>query len=234
MRRPAINQPQNCPQHDHPQYRRNFPDRRDPPVQQQHRNRDHRNRNRAVVVRNNSAGIFRMHAQPPRHRRNLRRQIHRIIRKPQRARRNAQRRLKKRLPDKQERHQSTQPVRPVRLPKKNVTSTRLRHRCAQFRPHASVQRRQHRSHHPRQNALRPAHRVHDERNHDERANTHHERHVQRRRLDQPQPTLEFFRFTHAAAPKIPSPVEVFRKKQESQHNKNAKVAPRKLLRSALS
>ena len=66
----------------------------------------------------------------------------------------------------------------VCLAQKNVASAGLRQSGAKLGPNASVEKRQQSAREPREQALRPAHRLHDERNHDERPDADHERHVE--------------------------------------------------------
>jgi len=64
---------------------------------------------------------------------------------------------------------------------------------------------------------RAAHCLNHERNHDERPDADHERHVQRRRLDQPQSALEFRRLAH-----------IFLPKKQAEHSKKRHAVIRKL------
>src|SRR4029077_16737169 len=123
-------------------------------------------------------------------------EVNGIIREAKRAGRNAERRLKQSLPDEEERHQASPAICAIGFAKKNITSAGLRHRSAEFGPDASIEQRENRSGHPGEDALRPAHRLDDERNHDERADPHHESHVEGGGLEKTEAAFEFFRLAH--------------------------------------
>src|SRR4029077_13972810 len=123
-------------------------------------------------------------------------EVNGIIREAKRAGRNAERRLKQSLPDEEERHQPPPAIRAVGFAEKDIASAGLRHRRAEFGPDASIEQGENCSSHPGENALRPAHRSDDERNHDERADPHHESHVEGGGLEKTEAAFEFFRFAH--------------------------------------
>ena len=153
------------------------------------------------------------------------REIGRIVREPQRARSDAQRPLKKRLPDDKGTKAAVPSARrrTLRAGKRSfrppaASPRQVPPRCSRRTAPAAPRR-------PRQQASGSAHGLDHERNHDERPDAHHERHVQRRGFDQAQPAFEFL-----LARSIEFP---FFRKSRPSIARNAAGARRKLRASAL-
>src|SRR2546425_3583888 len=151
MRGPAPDKPKDRPDDPYPKEHRNFPDRSDPPVEQRDENNHQRAGNRFLSVLAE------------------RMEVGRILRKTDRARGQAERRLYQSLPDEQERHHPAETARTISFPQEYVGAAGKWHRRAEFRPHKTVEKRQHCSRNPRQQRLRPAHGLDDQGNHDKRA-----------------------------------------------------------------
>ena len=174
MRRASPDHPQHRADDADPEKFRDQADRGDPAVEKDDQDNDQRGGNSLLLIFSE------------------RNQIREVLRKSDRARSHHQRRLNQRLPDIKEGHQAPAAPGSVRLAQKRVSAAGARHRRAQFGPHQAVQQRKHSARDPRQQALRPAHRLNHQRNHDERANPHHRVHVQRDGLGQAEPAFELF------------------------------------------
>ena len=185
MRDAAVDQPEDCGDDDRAQRNRDFADRGDASIKQNHGKSHDAGRNGLLRRRREQGGRRARRVCPVA-------QISGVVRETQRARGDAERSLEERLPDIEERHQPAPALRAIGFAQEDVAAARMRNSRAQFRPDTTVEEREQGARQPGDQALRSAHRLHHERNHHERPDAHHESDVEGGRFEQPEAAFEVF------------------------------------------
>ena len=155
-------------------------ERSDRPVQQRKVQHTHRRRDHRVL-----------------HRREGRPEIPEVLRKADVARRDLEGTAQDELPDEEKRREAAPLLAAVPLAKVDVASARSRHRRSELAPDHAIRNHDEQRNDPSEHRLWTAERGHEQRDRDERPDSHHVGHVESSGLEQAEPAGQLRRMTAA-------------------------------------